>query len=344
MFLYVIGIVITIIIFLQDTSAPIFPHPVQSGICLQLLCCAIGLGMRFRYNEFQKREHQKILISELKAHQEIFQQANRDLEVKVEERTEEVATKNTRLEAQNEVLQQQKNRLESLNTLKAKLFSIISHDLRSPINSIQGVLHLINSDALSPDEVKMLSKNLNNQVQITQNLLDNLLYWSKLQMEGLQLHNSSVNLFQVVDNTLHLFRASNPKALDIQNKVLTALEVWADANMLALVIRNLVANAMKFTPEGGQVIVSAQAIEHQFIQVEVKDTGVGITPDDLPKIFDLESHFTKPGTSQEKGTGLGLMLCKEFIEKQQGKIWVDSTPHQGSSFFFTLPVQSQVQP
>ena len=101
---------------------------------------------------------------------------------------------------------------------------------------------------------------------------------------------------------------------------------------------------MKFTPEGGQVIVSAQAIEHQFIQVEVKDTGVGITPDDLPKIFDLESHFTKPGTSQEKGTGLGLMLCKEFIEKQQGKIWVDSTPHQGSSFFFTLPAQSQVQP
>ncbi|OJJ16293.1 hypothetical protein BKI52_33915 [marine bacterium AO1-C] len=337
--LYIIGVVTTIVIFLQDTSASILTQPIQAGICLQLLCYAIGLGMRFRYNELQKREHQKILISELKAHQEIFKQVNRDLEEKVEERTQEVAAKNTRLEAQNHVLQEQKDRLESLNNLKAKLFSIISHDLRSPINSIQGVLHLMNSDALSQEEVKMLSKNLNNQVQITQNLLDNLLYWSKLQMQGLQLNNTQVNLFQVVDNTLHLFRASNPKSLDIQNYVREDLEVWADANMLALVIRNLVANAMKFTPEKGQVIVDAQPIENQFIKIAITDTGIGITPEDLPKIFDLKSHFTKPGTSQEKGTGLGLMLCKEFVEKQQGSIWVESVLHQGSSFYFTLPVQ-----
>ncbi|HAS41022.1 MAG TPA: hypothetical protein DCS93_11100 [Microscillaceae bacterium] len=335
--LFVIGVVTTIAVFLQDTSASILPHPIQAGISLQILCYAIGLGMRFRYNELQKREHQKILISELKAHQEIFKQVNKDLEAKVEERTQEVALKNTRLEAQNKVLYKQTNRLESLNNLKAKLFSIISHDLRSPINSIQGVLHLMNSDALSQDEVKMLSKSLNNQVQITQNLLDNLLYWSKLQMQGLQLNNTQINLFQVVDNTLHLFRASNPKSLDIQNCVDEAIEVWADANMLALVVRNLVANAMKFTPEGGKVVVNAHLIENKFVKIEVKDTGVGITAEDLPKIFDLESHFTKPGTSQEKGTGLGLMLCKEFVEKQQGRIWVESVLNQGSSFYFTLP-------
>ena len=339
-FLFIIGIVVTLTLFLQDTSASMLPHPIQAGICFQLLCFAIGLGMRFRYNELQKREHQKILISELKAHQEIFKQVNKDLEAKVEERTQEVALKNTRLEAQNKVLFKQTNRLESLNNIKAKLFSIISHDLRSPINSIQGVLHLMNSDALSQEEVKMLSNSLNNQVQITQNLLDNLLYWSKLQMQGLRINNAQINLFQVVDNTLHIFRVTNPKSLDIQNYVDEAIEVWADANMLALVVRNLVANAMKFTPEKGQIVINAQPIENKLVKIEVKDTGVGITPEDLPKIFDLESHFTKPGTSQEKGTGLGLMLCKEFVEKQQGHIWVESILHQGSSFYFTLPTHS----
>lgn len=339
---YILGVVITLIIFVQDTSSPISPHLVQAGICLQLLSYALGLGMRFRYNELQKREHQKILISELQAHQEISKQVNRNLEEKVEERTREVATKNTRLEAQNQVLQKQKNHLETLNNIKAKLFSIISHDLRSPINSIQGVLHLMHADALSPEEVKLLSSNLKNQVQITQNLLDNLLYWSKLQMQGIQVNQAHVNLFQIVDNTLHLFKASNPKSLQIENHIKEDIEVWADANMVALIIRNLVANAVKFTPPNGQVIVNTHPIDPNLVKVEVKDTGIGIPAENIPKIFDTEAHFTTPGTSQEKGTGLGLMLCKEFVEKQQGSIWVESVIEQGSSFYFTLPTSPNI--
>lgn len=327
----------TIITFMQDSNAPITSYPMQSGVCLQLLCYAIGLGVRFRHNERQKQEHQKILITELQTHQEIFKQINRNLEKKVEERTAEVATKNTRLEAQNKLLVEQKDRLESLNSIKAKLFSIISHDLRSPINSIQGVLHLMNSDALSQEEIKMLSNNLNNQVQITQNLLDNLLYWSKLQMQGININYTKVNLFQLIENTLHLFKASNNKNLNIQNIVQEDTFVWADANMIALVIRNLVANAVKFTPNGGDIAVEVYPTDSDHTQVTVRDNGIGIPEENLPKIFDNASHLSTLGTSQEKGTGLGLMLCKEFVEKNHGKIWVESTLNKGSQFIFTLP-------
>lgn len=334
---FMIGSIITIYLFIQDTNSPGTIHFIQLGIGLQLLSYAIGLGIRFRYNERQKQHHQKILIAELQTHQEISRQINTNLEKTVEERTKEVATKNTRLEAQNKVLITQKNRLEALNSIKAKLFSIISHDLRSPINSIQGVLHLMNSDALSNKEIQSLSISLTNQIQITQNLLDNLLYWSKLQMQGISVNYTKVNLFQLVENTFHLFTASNNKKLTLENTVQEDAYAWADANMVALIVRNLVANAVKFTPYSGTISVKAYSQNTDYLKVSVNDTGVGIAAENIAKIFDNESHFSTPGTAQEKGTGLGLMLCQEFVEKNNGKIWVESTLGEGSQFIFTLP-------
>lgn len=337
MLFFMIGACITIGWFIQESSAPIQPYVIQVGICLQLFSYAIGLGVRFRHNEIQKRYHQKILIAELQTHQEIARQINSDLETKVEARTKEVESKNTRLEAQNKVLVTQKDRLEALNGIKAKLFSIISHDLRSPINSIQGTLHLMNADILSSQEIKTLSTKLNSQVQITQNLLDNLLYWSKLQMQGINVNYTKVNLFQVVENTLHLFGASNNKKLKLDNIVREDAYAWADPNMVALVIRNLIANAVKFTPYGGNIQVKVCNQDKDYLKVSVNDTGVGIAAENIPLIFDQASHFSTPGTAQEKGTGLGLMLCQEFVEKNRGKIWVESTLGEGSSFIFTLP-------
>ncbi|EAY24248.1 membrane protein, putative [Microscilla marina ATCC 23134] len=337
MLFFMMGTGITIGWFIQDTSSPVQPHFIQIGICLQLFSYAIGLGVRFRHNEIQKRYHQKILIAELQTHQEIARQINTELENKVEKRTKEVASKNTRLEAQNKVLVTQKDRLEALNSIKAKLFSIISHDLRSPINSIQGVLHLMNSDDLSSQEVKSLSNKLNNQVQITQNLLDNLLYWSKLQMQGINVNYTKVNLFQLAENTLHLFDTSNSKKLKLHNVVQEDAYAWADANMVALIIRNLIANAVKFTPYGGSITVKVCSNDQDYLKVSINDTGVGIAADNIPLIFDQAAHFSTPGTAQEKGTGLGLMLCQEFVEKNHGKIWVESTLGEGSSFIFTLP-------
>jgi signal transduction histidine kinase len=242
----------------------------------------------------------------------------------------------------NQLLVKHQNEMEirgkelmELNHLKDKFFSIISHDLRSPVNALSGVLDLMEQGAITPEEQRSLIKSLQGQFEQTRNLLDNLLDWALVQMDKIVVKLESLELHKVVAGNIKLLRVAQEKRIDLKNNVNENLKVLSDPNMVNLVLRNLMLNAIKFTNNGGEVVVSAEQ-EGEWVVVSVKDNGVGISPENLDQIFDKSTHYSTRGTANEKGTGLGLKLCKEFVEKNGGKIWVESEVGKGSTFKFTL--------
>jgi signal transduction histidine kinase len=227
--------------------------------------------------------------------------------------------------------------LERLNQVKDKFFSIISHDLRSPINALAGLLDLIDRGAIKPEELHLHTTELKVRFNHTRTLLNNLLDWTLLQMDKLSLQPSKVNLYSIVNENISLLNNLQNKQIEIINEVPVDAVGFADANTTNLVIRNLLTNAIKFTNDNGKVEVSAKKSDH-FWELCVKDNGIGIKPEVLAILFDKTSPYTTRGTANEKGTGLGLILCKEFVEKNGGSIWVESTEDKGSAFWFTLPI------
>ena len=237
----------------------------------------------------------------------------------------------------NNQLSIQKEELQTLNTVKDRLFSIISHDLRSPLANLEAILKLMESGDLSNEEVMMLSSQLTHNVQETSYMLDNLLQWSKSQMRGINPKKDLVNLPELAREVVSFFNSqADKKAIDIRVSKTDTLTTMVDKEMIKLVIRNLVANAIKFTPSGGKIGINIRN-DRGIILVSVSDSGIGIPDMVLEKLFTLEGISTS-GTQNEKGTGLGLLLCKDFIEINQGKIWAESNPGMGSTFTFSLPL------
>jgi signal transduction histidine kinase len=230
--------------------------------------------------------------------------------------------------------------LEQLNQKKDKLFSIIAHDLQSPLNSIITTLHLIAEYELEEEEKKMLGDELLTLTKNTSNLLTNLLTWSKLQMDGKGVILSSENVCQAVERVLSIQRIlADKKSVSIESRVDPAIYITADHNMLELVVRNLVNNAIKFTPSGGDITIDLQ-IKHSACHLIIADNGIGIDPSQQDELFSLKTQSTF-GTNNEKGIGLGLVLCKELLALQNGKLWFESTPGKGTTFFASFPL-SQV--
>ena len=239
----------------------------------------------------------------------------------------------------NERLALSYQRLEDANKTKDKLFSIIGHDLRSPIASLKGILDLLVGGELTPSEFRDVSMAMQQQVNKVYFLLDNLLHWAYSQRFGITTKPSQISLNEFTQERINLYQL-NAYNKNIQLKFIPcSVQVWveADADHLSLVLRNLLNNAIKFTPKGGQIEVSVRAAQNMAI-VEVADTGVGISETKLANLFANNKNNSSKGTSGEKGMGLGLMLCKEFIEKNNGTIWVKSKPNMGSIFAFTLPL------
>ncbi|GAA4297272.1 tetratricopeptide repeat-containing sensor histidine kinase [Nibribacter koreensis] len=246
------------------------------------------------------------------------------------------------LVVQSGLLQSQKEQLENLNQVKDRLFSIVAHDLRGPLISLQSLLQIISMGNLPPEKMDRFIQDLNVQQQNTLGLLDNLLMWAKIQMKGMQLENKPVHLQQLVDQNLKLLMPqAAKKGIQLENNI--SGEVWAqaDTETLKLVFRNLISNAIKFCQEEDLVEVTATVTGQDLVQVSVKDTGKGISPENQLKLFG-PNHYKESGTANEKGNGLGLMLCKEFIEKNGGTIWVESQVGQGSQFHFTIPLRTEV--
>ena len=243
---------------------------------------------------------------------------------------------------------------KQLNADKDKFFAIISHDLRNPFNVLLGNSQFMAEtvDRLSQKDIQEISQSIYNQAKAAHNLLENLLTWSQLQRGRIDYEPGPLELRPLVEKTMDLLgKTAQTKQIRLEQTITAGLCIYADGYMLDTVIRNLTCNALKFTPAGGQVTISARAanaISHQdgpgWVEVSVSDTGVGISPADIDKLFKLEVHHTTPGTAQEKGTGLGLILCQEMVEKNGGKIWIESAgvPGQGTTVAFTVPVVSQL--
>lgn len=256
------------------------------------------------------------------------------------EHTQKIEEQNKTLAFYNQELRNSQIKLKEFNETKDKFFSIISHDLKSPLNSLKGLLQLLEmqSDTLSEKELIHLAKSIQHSIENLAALLDNLLQWSMSQMGQIKQEPSKVDLDALIKENISLLEI-NAQAKSIQIKVDTDEKkfVLADDNMTSFIIRNLLSNAIKFTPEGGCISLQEKATnDHAYLTVE--DNGIGISPEDIDKLFKIGENFTTRGTAQEKGTGLGLILCKEFIEKNNGKITVESTFGKGTKFTIALPL------
>jgi PAS domain S-box-containing protein len=233
-------------------------------------------------------------------------------------------------------------KLKDANNTKDRFFSIIAHDLRSPFTSILGFSRLLNEeyDDFSDDERKMMIRQILNSTETTFQLLDNLLTWAKTQLGRIAF---TPEIFEIEALVLEAINLALPQAkikgISIKVLGIEKAKVFADVNMIRTVIRNLLSNAIKFSYEGAVVTVEAKQHENM-VMVCINDTGTGIEPRMLSTLFSLNEQVrSTKGTANEKGTGLGLILCKEFIEKNGGKISVESKVGEGSKFSFTIPVE-----
>jgi PAS domain S-box-containing protein len=231
------------------------------------------------------------------------------------------------------------HQLKELNATKDKFFSIIAHDLKNPFGAIltfSGIL----SETIAQNELKeasQISKLINSSAFLTYALLENLLHWARSQTGKLEFNPKKMSLYICVRETIDLLESQAlGKQVILTNHIPENIEVIADNNLLKTIVRNLMSNAIKYTSPAGKVEIEAFKTDG-FVQIRISDTGIGIPPGVLVKLFQIESKYSTPGTSQERGTGLGLILCKEFVEKHGGKIWVESEEGKGSRFTFTLP-------
>ncbi len=244
---------------------------------------------------------------------------------------------NQLLQAKSREIERQKEQLIQLNATKDKLFSIISHDIRSPLNSLEATLELMEDGYLSIEEMQIIAPELRRKVHTTSGLLTNILHWARSQMEGIVTNRETFDLSTITQELATSFQLpAQDKQIVLECQVPVATQVHADPNMISLILRNLISNAIKFTPAGGKVTIQAQLRENQVV-ISVKDTGKGMNEEQRNRLFDRKTHFSTSGTDNEVGTGLGLLLCKEFTEKNDGRIWVESQPNEGSSFFLSLP-------
>ncbi|MCW3466743.1 sensor histidine kinase [Chitinophaga nivalis] len=229
------------------------------------------------------------------------------------------------------------NVLEILNAEKSKLFSIISHDLRNPLASIQSYLQLLQDIPLEEKEKTQIESELLYVVNNTQEMLTNILLWSKTQLDGLVVNLTPVNVSDAIMPIIQLNRsAASKKGISLQHNIDTSMSALADVNMLQLIVRNLIGNATKFTPAGGNISVQSFPSGDDCVIV-VSDSGSGITAAGKDDIFSLKVRSTF-GTENEKGIGLGLFLCKEYTNAQQGRIWHEDNEPKGSSFYLSLPL------
>jgi signal transduction histidine kinase len=243
------------------------------------------------------------------------------------------------LEINNQELLTQTKSLNEINATKNKLFSIIAHDLRNPFSNIIGFSELLQDelDSLDTNEIKTFASHINNSANQTLKLLDNLLEWTRMQQGKIVFSPATLDLKQLSEEVMHLLSdRAQKKNIRLVNLIAADMKLIADAEMLKAILRNLLSNAVKFTRQGGKVEISAKEYEHETL-VTVTDNGIGINKEDIKKLFSAATNFTIRGTENETGTGLGLVLCRDFIEKHGGRIWVESKVEAGSSFTFSIP-------
>jgi len=233
----------------------------------------------------------------------------------------------------------------SLNATKDKFFSIIAHDLRSPFNAMLGMSQLVfeNFDSFEPSYKKQFIGDMHQSLQKLFRLLDNLLIWSRSQKGDIDFNPEQVNIHSLISESIDQHRqAASVKLITLSNEVADDILLKVDKNMFSTIIRNLISNGIKFTPKEGTISIDANNVLDEngpsFIEICIKDDGVGISSDRQNELFEMTENITTKGTDNESGTGLGLILCKEFVEMHGGKIWVESEVGKGSTFCINFPL------
>jgi signal transduction histidine kinase len=287
----------------------------MAGCILQMLFISFAIGDRWSTLEKENRRAKQIELE--REHEEKIK-----LEEEVRNRTMEI--------------QQQNLELEEVNHVKDKLLSVVSHDIRGPLGSLHLALNLVKSGSLTAEEFQKITEGLESRLTQTTEFIDNLLQWAKLQMRGETFEPDRLDLAKLADESIKLLEPEcTHKNILLKNHLQGPIEAYADLNMVRSIFRNLLTNATKFTKPNGTISLSAYRVDHKII-VSVADSGVGIPEQNRHKLFTISSVATQ-GTKQEKGTGLGLLLCKEFVEKNGGTIWFDTEEGKGTTFYFSLP-------
>ncbi len=271
--------------------------------------------------------------------------ARREAELKLKRTISELQYSKELLEIQsrelkklNEKLFESEKKLIELNLNKDKFFSIIAHDLRSPFNSLLGLSEFLTNelDEFSEEDVRTFAESIHKSAKQVYALLENLLQWARIQSGRIEIQPSKLNLFDIANDVLDIFISNAlKKNINLVNKLNKNIYVFADQNIITSVLQNLISNAIKFTSKG-EIKISSTEIDDQ-VTLEVEDSGIGMDRDAVKKLFRIDVAYTTPGTENEKGTGLGLILSKELIEKSGGKIEVESEKGKGSIFRLKLP-------
>jgi two-component system sensor histidine kinase/response regulator len=250
----------------------------------------------------------------------------------------------TELTAAVQQIKLKNEELQKLNAEKDKFFSIIAHDLKTPFNSIMGLSEILVENMKEKDynEIEKYAEMIMFSSQKAVSLLMNLMEWSQTQTGRMNFNPVSLEIFSIINEAILLHaETAKQKSINISATQESLIRIFADKAMISTILRNLIYNAIKFTNPGGNIIISAEVNQKEVI-IYVKDSGIGLEKTTIEKLFRIDVNHSTPGTQKEKGTGLGLILCKEFVEKHNGKIWVESEVGKGSTFFFTIPLVNKL--
>ena len=247
------------------------------------------------------------------------------------------------LAAAQRTIMQQRDELQATVDARDKMYSVIAHDLRSPIGTLKMVFNMLSinltQQQIGEDNMEMITMG-NNITESTFMLLDNLLKWTKSQIGRLNVVYQQFDLVPIIQGVIEIFSiAAELKNIRLRVEIPDTLEVYADCDMMKTVIRNLISNAMKFTPEGGDITIRVRQDDAQAAIVEVSDSGCGISKENQAKLMKPSTHFSTFGTKNEEGSGLGLLLCQDFATKNGGRLWFESEEGKGSTFSFSIPLQ-----
>ncbi len=244
------------------------------------------------------------------------------------------------IRAKNQIEKQAQN-LKQSNDLKDRMFSIIGHDLRSPLSAAKLKMDFIMRGIIDPKDDKFLDETVYDLLKTMDealNLLQNLLGWAKSESDQIQVIPEKLNINELVEQTFRLLKlGSDHKKIEMQNNVPVDVFAYADNNMIKTVLRNILSNAIKFTPVEGIIKINSKLRKNKLV-IEIEDNGNGIPKEDIKKILNPNEHFSKLGTEKEPGTGLGLVLCQNFVQKNGGTLKIRSEVGKGSTFYFDLPL------
>lgn len=316
---------------------------VQYGVLIQAVVLSLGLASRLNRMRLQLAnetlEKERLSLEREKEKKNLIEEQKQELQQQVKGKTADLQLKNTMLEETIEQLKKSETKLSQLNQVKDKLFSVVSHDLRNPLATMQSFLKLITEhhEKMSDEERKKLFDEAQQSLDYLNELLYNLLQWSRSQMNLLQFRQDKLNIRTIVEGAVKLLQLhAHIKGVTIRASVEEGLTAYADKDMTEFIIRNLLSNAIKFSHRNSSIEIKGMK-ENGVVKIQVADSGIGMSESKIKKLLDTHTTITRRGTEKEKGTGIGLLVSKEFIEKNGGRLQIQSETGKGSAFSFCLP-------